>query len=49
MRCQETGKTLVKPPREILAGQDYETAEKKKNICVTTNNHLNFFFLMDSV
>jgi len=29
MRCQETGKTLVKPPREILTGQHYETCWKK--------------------
>ena len=34
MRCQETGKTLVKPPREILTGQHYETCRKKlKYLC----------------
>ena len=49
MRCQETGKTLVKPQREILTGQHYETCRKKKNICVTTNNHLKKSFLIDIV
>jgi hypothetical protein len=42
MRCPETGKTLVKPPREILTGQHIlrNLQKKIKNICVTTNNHL---------
>jgi hypothetical protein len=34
MHCQETGKTLVKPPREILTAQHYEICRKKlKDLC----------------
>jgi hypothetical protein len=34
LRCQETGKMLVKPPREILTGQHYKTCRKKlKYLC----------------